>query len=433
MIGHRPVCLWMGLVIAGIGLCPAGCALAEVTGKDAAAAGQPQWYKGNTHTHSWWSDGDSPPEVVTAWYKEHGYHFLVMTDHGSIDDGDRWFVPNNAARQRAAARYEKAFGQPWVEKRPKGKETEYHLKTLDQIRQRFGETGRFLLITGEEITDACGDKPVHLCGISLRRPIKTQHGDTVAATIQNNVDAVVAQSRKLNTPMLVHINHPNYKWGITAEDLFLVKGTKFFEVQNGAGVRDAGDRLHTSTERVWDIVLAKRLGELGLPVMYGVGTDDAHRFVATKTSPVAGGRSWIMVRARSLEPGALIEAMNRGDFYASNGVTLKDVRFERNTLAIEIDPKPGVTYRTQFIGTLAGFNPTSQPADPKDPKAHLTGRYSPEIGKVLSEQSGTRVSYRLTGRELYVRAKVTAENRTATAPSAAGSRAAWVQPVQPER
>ena len=29
-----------------------------------------KWYKGNTHTHTWWSDGDSPPETVVKWYKE---------------------------------------------------------------------------------------------------------------------------------------------------------------------------------------------------------------------------------------------------------------------------------------------------------------------------------------------------------------------------
>jgi len=42
------------------------------------------WYKGNLHTHSWWSDGSHPPEMVAAWYKENGYHFLVVTDHGTV-------------------------------------------------------------------------------------------------------------------------------------------------------------------------------------------------------------------------------------------------------------------------------------------------------------------------------------------------------------
>lgn len=432
MIGHMRASVWIRLMVLVLAICLTGCALAETPAKAIPSADGAHWYKGNTHTHSWWSDGDSPPEVVTAWYKEHDYNFLVMTDHGSIDNGDRWFTPNNAARKKAAAKYEKTYGQPWVEKRTKDKETEYHLKTLDQIRKRYEVPGRFLLVTGEEITDKCGEKPVHLCALNLRQVIKTQHGNTVAETIQNNVNAVVAQSRKYKTPMLVHINHPNYKWGITAEDLCGVRGTRFFEIRNGGGASDVGDKLHAPTERIWDIVLTKRLGELGLPLLYGVGTDDAHRFVATKTDRVAGGRAWVMVRAKALDPGTLIEAMSRGDYYVSTGVTLKDVRFEKNTLSIEIDPQPGVTYKTRFIGTLAGFNPTSHPADPKDPKAHLTGNYSPTIGMVLSEQSGTRASYKLTGNELYVRAKVTAELQAATAPSTAVP-VAWVQPVRPDK
>ena len=39
------------------------------------------WYKGNIHTHTTESDGDSSPEAVVAWYRKHGYDFLVLSDH----------------------------------------------------------------------------------------------------------------------------------------------------------------------------------------------------------------------------------------------------------------------------------------------------------------------------------------------------------------
>ena len=38
-----------------------------------------RWFKGNTHTHTTESDGDSSPEYVARWYKEHGYDFLVLS------------------------------------------------------------------------------------------------------------------------------------------------------------------------------------------------------------------------------------------------------------------------------------------------------------------------------------------------------------------
>ncbi len=54
-----------------------------------AAAQQPvRWYKGNTHTHTINSDGDSPPDEVARWYREHGYQFLVLTDHNFLTSVD---------------------------------------------------------------------------------------------------------------------------------------------------------------------------------------------------------------------------------------------------------------------------------------------------------------------------------------------------------
>ena len=39
------------------------------------------WYKGNLHTHTTESDGDADPAWVANWFKEHGYDFLVLSDH----------------------------------------------------------------------------------------------------------------------------------------------------------------------------------------------------------------------------------------------------------------------------------------------------------------------------------------------------------------
>ena len=39
------------------------------------------WLKGNLHTHTNLSDGDSPPGVVARWYDDHAYDFLIISDH----------------------------------------------------------------------------------------------------------------------------------------------------------------------------------------------------------------------------------------------------------------------------------------------------------------------------------------------------------------
>src|SRR6185503_13545279 len=45
-----------------------------------------RWYRGNTHTHTINSDGNATPDVVVRWYREHGYDFVVLTDHEFIND-----------------------------------------------------------------------------------------------------------------------------------------------------------------------------------------------------------------------------------------------------------------------------------------------------------------------------------------------------------
>lgn len=47
------------------------------------------WWKGNLHTHSFWSDGDEFPETIMDWYKSRGYHFAALSDHNRIAEGHR--------------------------------------------------------------------------------------------------------------------------------------------------------------------------------------------------------------------------------------------------------------------------------------------------------------------------------------------------------
>src|SRR3954451_9973397 len=73
--------------------------------------GGPRWYKGNLHTHSLWSDGDDFPEMIADWYKRQGYHFLALSDHNVLSEGERWLdVPAKGVRPLALARYRARFG-----------------------------------------------------------------------------------------------------------------------------------------------------------------------------------------------------------------------------------------------------------------------------------------------------------------------------------
>src|SRR5262245_57597844 len=87
--------------------------LAVALGTDARTQGA-RWYKGNTHTHTLNSDGDSTPDEVVRWYRSHGYQFLVLTDHN-------------------------------------------FLTSVDGLNALHAANDKFLVVKGEEVTDKFGD------------------------------------------------------------------------------------------------------------------------------------------------------------------------------------------------------------------------------------------------------------------------------------
>ena len=401
------------------------------------AAGQKQWYRGNLHTHSLWSDGDDYLEMIALWYRDHDYDFLSFTDHNVLQAStDRWVdIAKKNTGQAAFDKLKAAYPGDWVESREVKDgdkvRTEVRLKTFQEVSDKLAIPDKFLLIQGEEITDSFQRLPIHMNATNLKSLIPPLHGESVTETMQNNVNAVVAQRERTGQPMFIHLNHPNFGYGVTAEDLAPVRGERFFEVYNGhPGVKNSGDAEHASTERLWDIVLTKRLAELDLPVMYGIGTDDGHSYHNIPSRASEPGRGWVMVLADALTPDALIEAMERGDFYASSGVTLESVSSSSQRIDVEAAEIDGVDYRIEFIGTLAGYDAESSPVLDKNGKEiRATQRYSDDIGKVLKTVEGRKASYEFRGNEIYVRARVTSTRKHPNPSEIDDFEHAWIQPV----
>jgi hypothetical protein len=399
------------------------------------SADAPRWYKGNTHTHSFWSDGNDFPEMIIDWYHQRDYDFVALSDHNVLSRGERWMAVDDVVR-RARGRdvmekYEARFGDAWIDRRTVEDRKEVRLRTLEEIRPLFESPGEFLLVEAEEITDEFDDLPVHVNAFNLAEVIPPPHGTSVRDTMRNILQAVREQEQRLGEPILAHLNHPNFGWGITAEDLAHVVEEPFFEVFNGhPGVRHQGDAQHPSVERLWDIANTIRLAELGAPPLFGLATDDAHQYHGRGT--VSPGRGWIMVRAKELTPAALVEAMRRGDFYASSGVVLRSIMFSGNsrTLSIAIDPAPGATYTTYFIGTEIDFDRDREPVrDADGTPLPTTQRYSTDVGKILAEVRGTSARYTLTGNELYVRAMIISDRPPANPAFDDQREQAWTPPV----
>jgi hypothetical protein len=91
-----------------------------------------------------------------------------------------------------------------------------------------------------------------------------------------------------------------------------------------------------------------------------------------------------------------------------------------------------VTYRTEFIATMKDAPLDSEPRrDEKGEVLNVTRVYSPEVGKVVATVDGPAPTYRLTGRELYVRAKVISTKPQANPVHKDDVAVAWTQPIEP--
>ena len=297
------------------------------------------WYKGNTHTHTVNSDGDSTPDEVVRWYRERDYNFLVLSDHN--------FLTN-----------------------------------VEGLNALHGADEKFIVIRGEEVSDTFNKKPIHINGLNVERTVKPQGGKSVVEVLQRNVDAI----REVRG--VPHINHPNYGWMMTADDLKQVENYKLLEIYNGhPEVNNFGGGGKPGLEEMWDVILSS--GKL----LYGIAVDDAHVFKKTwdKAAP-RPGQGWIFVRSEQLSSAAILEAMERGDFYASTGVELTDYQVSDKSITIVINEERTSKYRVQFIG---------------------------KGGRILGEAITSPAVYQFRGDEAYVRARIIESN----------GKLAWTQPV----
>jgi len=304
---------------------------------------QGNWYKGNTHTHTLNSDGDSTPDDVVRWYREHRYRFLVLTDHN-------------------------------------------FLTSVDALNALHGADERFLVIKGEEVSDRLGEKPLHINGLDVSTVVPPQGGTSVVEILQRNVDAIRQAGG------IPHINHPNFRWAITKEELGQVRNNKLFEIFNGhPQVNNFGGGGVSDLEQAWDAILSS--GSL----LFGLAVDDAHTFKDPGNPSVAApGRGWVAVRAPRLEARSILDALERGEFYASTGVELSDYRVNARQMIVTVNATTFSKYRIQFIG---------------------------ENGRVLREVAEPKAVYDIRGDEGYIRARVLESN----------GQLAWCQPtmVQP--
>lgn len=236
------------------------------------------FYKGNLHLHSTRSDGKLDPGEVLAAYRERGYDFVALTDH---------FLPR------------------------------YDFPIVDTSEWR---TPEFTTIFGAELHTRSMEngEAWHILAVGL--PLD------FAPNAQNETGPQLA-ARAAAAGAFVAIAHP--AWNALSEaDANALDAAHAVEVYNtGCEVEsERGDSWHLT-----DVLLNKGRRLLAC------ATDDAH---AADLRDGFGG--WVMVRAASLDPAALLAALHAGHFYSSQGPDIHDIAIEGDQLRIACSPARSV-------------------------------------------------------------------------------------------
>lgn len=248
--------------------------------------------RGNLHAHSSRSDGDKTPREVYAWYREHGYAFLALTDHN---------------------------------------------KRVDPTQFRAEERPGFVILPGEEVSTIAAGLPVHVNALCARRGIGGKDFPSTPAALSWAIARVHEEGG------IALVNHPNFSWAIRGADLPAARGAELLEIYSGhPGVHTAGNATRPSHEALWSAALAE--GE----TFAGVAVDDTHHFSKKHIGRFASkpGRGWVSVYGAELAAPSICEALRRGDLVASSGPELDRLVVEGDELRVV----PRASARVEFLG-----------------------------------------------------------------------------------
>ncbi len=227
-----------------------------------------RFYRGNLHTHSNRSDGVLDPAEVCRRYRAEGYDFMALTDHfvGLYD---------------------------------------YPITDTSAFR-----TDSFTTIPGAELHSGAmaNGELWHILAVGLPADFARPNAPDFAPVSGQETGAALAQ-RARDAGAYVAIAHPQWS-GLTLEDARTIEAAHAVEVYNhGCAVEaDRPGGFHTL-----DLLLSEGR-KLDL-----IATDDAHF-----AQPDHFG-GWTMVKAETLEPQALVEALKQGHMYSSQGPELRNI------------------------------------------------------------------------------------------------------------
>ena len=238
------------------------------------------WFKGNLHTHTTNSDGQMTPEQVVLRYRDAGYDFLSITDHGVLTDTRELTRPDLL------------------------------MIPGEEICMGSSERGRFNHIVGLNID---GEIPVK----DFQRWLSPQRVIDLIGELGGV--AILA--------------HP-YWSELNINDMTKFEGHIGVEVYNATCEFTIG-RGNSNVH--WDDLLA-----MGHHLM-GFAVDDAHCLVKPLL-PLDLSEAWIIAKAHDLTLESIMDSIRNGHFYSSNGPEILGIEVSRREIRVTSSPIRSIAF-----------------------------------------------------------------------------------------
>lgn len=257
-----------------------------------------KYYKVNMHSHTTLSDGQTTPEQVKESYKAAGYAAVAYTEHNTLCDlthlNDEDFIAI----------------------------TSYELDLYDR------ENLPFTLYEGKPRSFRHMET-VHL-NLYSRDPHRTETINVSDLKDHYSVETVnEAIRRAKEAGFLVCYNHPH--WSLNTFNLYTnLKGVDALEIVNGASQRSSDMDY---APHVYD-----EMARYGVRAC-AVSGDDNH-------GPWAYFKAWTMVNAEELSHTAILDAIERGDCYSSQGPEIHELYVEGGRVHVRCSDAVGIYYST---------------------------------------------------------------------------------------
>ncbi len=259
-----------------------------------------KFYKANLHTHSTVSDGHLSPEQLKEAYMNKGYSILAYTDHEILmphnDLTDENFLAITAAELAFNLYPENRYEYPHIRT--------YHLNFYSKDPNKsvisIWDPELVFEVVKPKITDE-----------QKKHTYKREYAI-------DKVNEAIAIAKKEG--FIVSYNHP--VWSLQDyEDYIGLEGIWGIECYNNVSLRVG---LPDNDRPLQDLLTHGK-------TVFPLATDDAHCI-----QDCFGG--FVMVKADKLEYTAVMDALEKGDFYASTAPEIYELSIEDGKVHIDCSP-----------------------------------------------------------------------------------------------